>query len=1006
MTTTTPPLGMDPEQSFLQALRELGAWHDKNRDQLPSDRALARTLRASATTVGKWLDGRQVPQQPERLLELVDHLRGCAVTSGIELPEPADLLDRDAWRQRQEAVHTHRAQVVSEGVLRSQSLAALADGERRARYVALPDKPRPLAQWTAAQLGVHPAVAGRPAPAVGFVLPDYVDRPHDEELRGRLTAAATGSDSAMMVVRGPSCAGKTRTAYEAVRACLPDWRLVFPKGPDSLLALLAADALAPRTVLWLNEAQEFLLGPAGDAAAAALRRRLEQPGPMVVLATLWPEYHQALTATPAASAEDPHSHARALLTALPLVEVPANFTAAVVTRLRTSSDASLAIACQTSSERQVTQTLAAGPQLVDHWLHPVGPGGVYGSALITAAMDARRLGCGPAVPLSFLEAAASGYLTDQQRASAADDWFTHALAYARSKVKGVAAALNDVPRHTGMGAVPGVCALADYLDHHARSSRRFQVPPDSFWDAALQHAESIGGEGLLALGVGAEKRWRLRRASQLYSRAADTGSSEALLALGRLRLHTRHDEEAERLFRQAGDAGSPDALVHLAEQASEAGDVEEAARLYRMAADAGSGRAWGALVKLRIRKGGVAAGEETACQAAQAGYPGALDHLVGPHTPLDSETTTRMVRIASDTGRHGFLCDLARRWHQHGDPAEAERLYRIAGEAGSYAALRDLASLCEDADRHGEAEEFARQAAVSPHALRGRGRNRSEHRRWPAGRGPLQELAHRRAEAGDRSEAERLYQAAADVGDPDALRYVARRKEAAGDFDGAARLYEQATDAHYTQLRRSLLPFITDEGREILDDHSYWQEIQASRALRDLAVMNERADNADEANRLHRLADGRATGYLLRLRIDAEQWPQAEEIAQESAQAGDTGPLRRLAAAFQEDGDLDQTARLYQQAADAGDTSAATALVGLMRRTWGPSRLRPASKPNHRQPPAPEDLTKAEALARRNADAGEGSLLRQLTRSNYPVPDWKRIYQHGLEADGSISAPW
>lgn len=69
-------------------------------------------------------------------------------------------------------------------------------------------------------------------------------------------------------MRGASCTGKTRTAFEAVRACLEDWQLVMPKNAEKLLALLDANSLNPRTVLWLDEAQNFLMGTDGEDAVA------------------------------------------------------------------------------------------------------------------------------------------------------------------------------------------------------------------------------------------------------------------------------------------------------------------------------------------------------------------------------------------------------------------------------------------------------------------------------------------------------------------------------------------------------------------------------------------------------------------------------------------------------------------------------------------------------------------------------------------------------------------
>ncbi|MEU1465238.1 hypothetical protein ABZ467_32085, partial [Streptomyces sp. NPDC005727] len=155
---------------------------------------------------------------------------------------------------------------------------------------------------------------------------------------------AADSASLLVVVRGESCTGKTRTAVEALTAVPDDFQLLFPTDADSLLAMLAADALGTRTVLWLNEAQHYLDGPAGEAAAAALLRRLDADGPFIALATLWPDHDKTLT-TASTSSDDPHRQARALLSQAHYVHLPNSFAEHLdAVRRAASHDASLASA--------------------------------------------------------------------------------------------------------------------------------------------------------------------------------------------------------------------------------------------------------------------------------------------------------------------------------------------------------------------------------------------------------------------------------------------------------------------------------------------------------------------------------------------------------------------------------------------------------------------------------------------------------------------------------------
>jgi hypothetical protein len=86
-------------------------------------------------------------------------------------------------------------------------------------------------------------------------------------------------------------------------------------------------------------------------------------------------------------------------------------------------------------------------------------------AVLTAALDAARLGAHAPLSADFLRAAAPGYCTPQQQAEASADWFEEALAYATGTLHGAAAALASAGSGV-MGEVAGY-TVADYLIQHA-----------------------------------------------------------------------------------------------------------------------------------------------------------------------------------------------------------------------------------------------------------------------------------------------------------------------------------------------------------------------------------------------------------------------------------------------------------------------------------------------------------------------------------------------------------
>ena len=309
-----------------------------------------------------------------------------------------------------------------------------------------------LAGWPLAEvtdpfaLEVHrPVQPEDPQPGLP-ALPAYVPREHDTELGSVVRAAAEGR-SGIAVLVGGSSTGKTRACWEALQLLRdrPEpWRLwhpIDPTRPDA--ALRELPGIGPRTVVWLNEAQFYLDvadGGLGERVAAGLRELLRDPAraPVLVLATLWPQFWDGLTARPAGGA-DPHAQARELLDGHDIT-VPAAFTAAQLQRLSEAGDARLAQAAAGAQDGQVIQFLAGAPELLARYRNAPPAA----AALIHAAMDARRLGMGIGLPQAFLEAAAPGYLTDTEWDALGEDWLEQALAYTAVPCKGVRGPLTRI----------------------------------------------------------------------------------------------------------------------------------------------------------------------------------------------------------------------------------------------------------------------------------------------------------------------------------------------------------------------------------------------------------------------------------------------------------------------------------------------------------------------------------------------------------------------------------
>lgn len=340
---------------------------------------------------------------------------------------------------------------------------------------------RPITEWDPFDLDVHRAITTSTSVQLPE-LPRYARRDHDDKLVGHLNEP---SRSIMVVLTGGSSTGKTRALYEAVHnhEALREWPLLYARTADTLLRLVQHDRVTPGTVLWLNETQNHLSGPTGETVAAWLRALLDGSvkGPVIVLGTLWPQFWAELSNQP---------HARALLQhGVRRVRVAEQFTSEQLTQLRAdrSTDPRLAIAATTSgSHGHVIQTLAGGPALVERYEHPDRAEDRYATAIVTAAIDAQRLGHPSLLPHALLADAAYGYLSDEDRTDPPEDWFTTGMSLAaKDPVHGITA-LQPRREQPGVGPPDGY-ELHDYLYQHGHTTRGPLPAPESLWEALVQH---------------------------------------------------------------------------------------------------------------------------------------------------------------------------------------------------------------------------------------------------------------------------------------------------------------------------------------------------------------------------------------------------------------------------------------------------------------------------------------------------------------------------------------
>ncbi|MGW9454313.1 helix-turn-helix domain-containing protein [Streptomyces sp. NPDC055632] len=596
---------------------------------------------------------------------------------------------------------------------------------------ARPVPGRPIGEWDPYDLEVHPAGLGEAGSETGRLgartLSGYVRREHDRVLAELVEDAAAGRSRAVVLV-GSSSTGKTRACWETIQPlAAAGWRLWHPFDPTRAQdALQDLPRVAPRTVVWLNEAQHYLGDRAvGEQIAAAVHQLLvtAERGPVLVLGTLWPEYATRYTALPAPGQEDPHSRVRELLAGRTLT-VPETFDApalSAATALAKEGDRILADAlARASTDGRIAQDLAGAPELLSRYRH-ASPAA---AAVLEAAMDARRLGVGLHLPHTFLTNAATDYLTDTDYDQLTDDWAEQAFAELAAPVHGKQAPLRrTTPRTqrrppatapTAHATTPSIAGplfrLADYLEQHGRTSCSRLCPPASFWHAA--HIHLTDPDDLGNLTWEAERRHRLQWAHALRYRAADHGNTAALCRLAEMQEEAGDWESAETLARQAADHGDTTALYRLAEIQEEAGDWESVETLARQAADRGDTTALYYLAQMQEKGGDWESAETLARQAADRGDITALDLLAEMREEVgDRKNAETLARQIADRGNTGALYRLVMMREQAGDRKSAETLARQAADHGNTGALYRLAMMREQAGDSKSAETLAQQAA-------------------------------------------------------------------------------------------------------------------------------------------------------------------------------------------------------------------------------------------------------------------------------------------------------
>lgn len=337
---------------------------------------------------------------------------------------------------------------VLHGTARSPDKAAWQAAWKRARAWADAESRRfpsltPVHSCDHVTLGVHPGL-DEASPQ-----PPYIERDIDDDVRAAVSAA--GEKGGFILVVGDEGAGKTRLAYEALRAEVPGFGLFPPAGEEDF-----SRPLPPRTVVWLDNIDQYL----NWAALTPLTIQMMQNAadPVIVIGTMCARRYNGSVVLPDSAPQEDQQRRQEVLNQASVFFLPVQLSAAELDRAKAKrADPQIAVALD-AADSELFRTLASGPHLARRW----ASADRYARAVITAAADARRVGIAGPLQRHLLRDAAVCYLSPRYREQAGHGWFEDALAYATAPVPGGLAPL--IPDSPGAGR-PGTRAYraAGYL---------------------------------------------------------------------------------------------------------------------------------------------------------------------------------------------------------------------------------------------------------------------------------------------------------------------------------------------------------------------------------------------------------------------------------------------------------------------------------------------------------------------------------------------------------------
>jgi hypothetical protein len=506
----------------------------------------------------------------------------------------------------------------------------------------------------------------------------YLPRDADDRLDAELKSALAGGETRLVVLVGPSKAGKTRTLFEAMRRRLADAEWIAPADADALDKLMKPDGMphpvGSTAVLWLDDLELYVrVGPYG-MGSEVLERLAADDRRWIVLATAGGK--GILMAGDLSEFSVPMED---LLRHATEIRLPAQLSAGEREHLRDYAPE----VTERISEDGIGEYMIAGRELIrklDSGSHNHGAALCpQGQAVANATIDWQRAGIFDPIPRSVLRKAYPNYLPEHVDPS--DAGFEEGLAWARE------------PLYSNVALISGRRQFQPY-DLVVASVPESRAIDETAWLSFLEAADAEQAFNLGALAFGrshgdGEIDWGAL-AEQANCKTLDSDRAElrgfAFSNLGVLLAQRGDFRGAIDAYREAFELGVVDAQVNLGSLLWDKGRKREAREAFELADAHGSADGSYRLGSLMLEVGDdLADAEVVLCRAEERGHPGAairLAHAFEQRRELDKAETT--YRRADESGSMEGAVALAlfledRRGKRH----EALEAWKRADERGS-----------------------------------------------------------------------------------------------------------------------------------------------------------------------------------------------------------------------------------------------------------------------------------------------------------------------------------